>query len=390
MIEVIDASNILQKEVITLPPLSVLIKPASSSCNLKCSYCFYHSISGHREIENYGVMDIEILEVIVKKALAFADHICTFAFQGGEPTLAGLEFYEKLLEFQKKYNTKRVTINNAIQTNGVNIDDFWSRFLAHNHFLVGLSLDGPKEIHDSNRLDHSDKGSFSRVMAAASLFSKYGVEYNILCVINAHAARHPSKVYNFFKKSNFKYLQFIPCLDPLGDAPGENGYSLSPDRYSYFLKNMFDLWYDDVIRGNMISIRYFDNLVGMLMGYPPEACGMTGQCQCQFVIEANGGVYPCDFYVLDEWYMGNIKEMDFSELVSSTAATAFIDSSRPVDAKCRGCKWFNLCRGGCRRSREPFSDNMPALNYYCSSYREFFQYAGDRLLSLARQLSRRR
>ena len=366
-----------------MPPLSILIKPASGNCNLRCRYCFYHSVSEIREVKSYGIMSLETLETIVEKALRFADGTCTFAFQGGEPTLAGFDFYRKLLEFQNRYNSKRVKINNAIQTNGMVINDVWSKFLAENNFLTGISLDGPKDIHDSMRFDAKGKGSFMKVMDAIQLFDKYHVEYNILSTVNTYVARHTAKVYKFFRKNGFRYLQFIPCLDPLNEKPGGYNYSLTPDRYAQFLKTIFDLWYEDIVKGNRVSIRYFDNLVGMFMGYPPELCGMMGVCSCQFVIEANGGVYPCDFYVIDEWYLGNIKDSGFEELKLSDAGKRFVEVSMPVDPECEVCRWHNLCRGGCRRSREPFVDGRPALNYFCPAYKEFFEYAAPKLQQLA-------
>jgi len=370
-----------------MPPLSLLIKPASGNCNLRCKYCFYHSLTGIREIEDYGIMNIDTLEIIVKKALMFADHVCTFAFQGGEPTLAGLDFYRHLVEFQKKYNTKNIQVNNAIQTNGIVIDDSWAHFFAEKKFLIGISLDGPKEIHDAIRVDARGDGTFNRVMHAIQLFNQYQVEYNILSVINSYVARHIRKTYQFFRKNGFGYLQFIPCLDPLNEKPGGYEYSLTPKRYAYFLKTLFDLWYQDIMNGQKISIRYFDNLVGLFMGMRPEVCGMEGVCNCQFVIEADGGVYPCDFYVLDEWYLGNIKDAGFIELKFSEAGRQFVEVSNHVDPKCVDCRWFRLCRGGCRRSREPFIDGKPALNYFCSSFMEFFEYAAPRLRQIAAMLS---
>ncbi len=233
------------------------------------------------------------------------------------------------------------------------------------------------------RIDARGRGSFNGVMNTVNLFNKYGVEFNILTVVNSFVARHIIKIYNFFKKSNFRYLQFIPCLDPLDQEPGNFEYSLTPERYSYFLKALFDLWYQDILKNNIISIRYFDNLVGMILGYRPEACGMSGECTCYFVIEANGGVYPCDFYVLDKWYLGNIKDTGFGELSSSPKAIEFVESSKHIDPECPNCKWYSLCRGGCRRNREPFIDGKPALNYFCSSYKEFFEYAVPKLYEIA-------
>ena len=373
--------------MIIVPALSLLIKPASSNCNLKCKYCFYHSIAETRRIKSYGLMDINTLELIVKKALNYSEHVCTFAFQGGEPTLVGLEFYKKLIEFEEKYNVNSVKITNVVQTNGILINEEWSKFLSQNNFLVGISLDGPKDIHDSNRVDDNNKGTFKKVMNAISLFNKYKVEYNVLCVVNAYVARHPKKVYEFFKMNKINYLQFIPCIDPLNEESNSYKYSLKPSRYTYFLNSTFDLWYNDICDGNAISIRYFDNLVSMFMGYRAEACGMSGLCECQFVVEADGGVYPCDFYVTDKWLMGNIKDMNIEELYSSEQAKTFINCSKHIDSKCIGCKWYNLCKGGCRRLREPFSNEKPGLNRYCLSFEEFLEYSHERLGSLARKFS---
>ncbi len=372
-----------------MPPLSLLIKPASGNCNLRCKYCFYHDISEHRQTENYGMMKIETLELLVQKAFQHAEHACSFVFQGGEPTLVGLDFFKKLIELEKKYNIKNIQVHNALQTNGMVIDEEWAQFLAQNNFLVGLSLDGPKDIHDAARIDGKNKGTFKQVMHTVQLFEQYKVEYNILFVVNAYVARHVNKVYQFFKKHHFKYLQFIPCLDPLNEKPGGYEYSLTPERYARFLKNLFDMWYDDVVKGNMISIRTFDNYVGMFMGYRPEACGMTGECVCQFVVEADGGIYPCDFYVVDEWYLGNIAETELSEIGACDTAKKFIEVSRHVDPKCKECKWFKICRGGCRRMREPFENGKPVLNYYCPSFMAFFDHAAQRMQQLARMFSKR-
>jgi uncharacterized protein len=370
-----------------MPALNLLIKPASSNCNLRCGYCFYHSLAQNRSTPCYGIMSRETLEVLVKKALAYADGICTFSFQGGEPTLAGLDFYRNLIEFVRKYNHKNLEVRYTIQTNGIAIHDQWCRFFHDNRFLVGISLDGTKDIHDLMRTDRYGKGSYNRVMNAIRLFNKHEVEYNILCVVRNDVARHIRKVYAYFKKKGFTFLQFIPCLDPLGEKPGGYPHSLTTERFTGFLKTAFDLWYGDLMTENKVSIRYFDNLVGMAMGYPPESCGMSGTCIVYQVIEADGGVYPCDFYVFDEWLMGNIHENDFSGLANSAVGRRFVEGSTHVDPECRECQWYGLCRGGCRRDREPVDGSQLLLNRHCAAYREFFSYASDRIFQLARTLS---
>ena len=366
-----------------MPPINFLIKPASSGCNLKCNYCFYRSIAESRQVTSYGIMSEDTLEAIVAKGLQYADQMCSFTFQGGEPTLAGLAFFKKLITLEQKYNIKKVKISNSLQTNGLLIDEDWARFLHDNDFLVGLSLDGPSEIHNLHRVDCNKNGSFSRVMKAARLFDRFNVEYNILSVVTNNSCRFSGKIYDFFKKSGFKYLQFIPCLDPLGTENGQLAYSLKPNDFERFLKCLFDKWYDDFIKGDYISIRYFDNLVHMINGQRPEACSMTGVCKCNCVIEADGGLYPCDFYVFDEWKLGNITENSIKEMIESNTAKSFIKSSEIISEDCKNCEWFQLCRGGCRRECEPLLDNQSRSNYFCSAYKSFFEYAYSRLSHVA-------
>lgn len=371
-----------------MPPLSLLIKPASSLCNMNCRYCFYDDVSEKRLIPSHGLMTDAVLETLVKRALAFADKQCTLAFQGGEPTLAGLAFYRRLVELEQRHNMKHLQINNAIQTNGIAIDAEWARFLADHHFLVGISLDGPREIHDANRMDARGHGSFDRVMTAIQHLKAEKVQFNILSVVTGGSARHADKIYRFFRREGFDFLQFIPCLDPLGEEPFQLNHSLTPGRFGQFLVSLFDLWHDDVLKGNPVSIRWFDNLAGMMLGAPPEACGMSGCCSCQFVVEADGSVYPCDFYVLDEWKVGDIMTDGFSEMRSSPNAERFIRTSLPEDPSCAACTWKTLCRGGCRRSREPFRNGLPALNLQCEAYKRFFAHAVPGLRQIAAMYSK--
>lgn len=369
-----------------MPPINILIKPASSACNLHCSYCFYHDVAENRNQSSYGRMTEATLETIVKKTLEFGESQVGFAFQGGEPTLVGLGFYQKLLEFQKKYNLKKAKISNAIQTNGILIDEEWAVFLSENDFLVGLSLDGPKDIHDLNRIDIQGKGSFNRIQKTIELFNKHKVEYNILCVVTKLVARHIEKVYNFYAKKGFNYLQFIPCLDGLGEQPGLNSYSLTPEIYVNFLKRLFDLWFHDFINGKRISIRMFDNLLQVLMGYHPESCDMKGHCSTNIVIEADGSMYPCDFYVLDKWKTGNILNDNYEEIFQRETGKEFVNVSLDITEQCRLCEWFSICRGGCRRNYEPIIDSETGGNYFCSAYKEFYQYTLPRFREVVRIL----
>ena len=367
-----------------MPPVYFLIKPASSNCNLRCEYCFYQSEALGRKVASYGLMTEETLETIVRKGLEYADRTCGFAFQGGEPTLAGLSFFERLIALERKYVKADVRIMNSIQTNGMLIDENWSRFLHDHRFLVGLSLDGPKDVHDLHRVDAHKEDTFGRVMKAAELFNRYQVEYNILSVVTSNSARHADRIYYFYKKNKFHYLQFINCLDPLEEGHGRSAYSLKPADLEKFLKRLFDRWYEDLMNGEYVSIRYFDNLVGIINGREPEACGMSGICSCNCAIEADSSMYPCDFYMTDSWCLGNIHDMKIEEMLQSKTAERFIKESAAMAPECQECRWRNLCRGGCRRERDGGDSCRPGLNRFCSAYRGFFDYAYDRLVRVAR------
>ena len=370
-----------------MPPINILIKPASSACNMACKYCFYRDVAEHREQAFEGMLSLQKMERVIRAGMEYADHSCSFAFQGGELTLAGLDFYRGLVELQKKYARSGVEIHNAIQTNGMLIDEEWAVFLAENRFLVGLSLDGPAELHNLNRLDTVGEGTFNRVMRAARLMEKHGVEFNILCVVTGRNARSVEKNYRFYRRQGFRWLQFIPCLDSLEQQRGEEKYHLSAENYGDFLIRLFDLWYEDLQRGEYISIRHLDNWLSILLGGQPEVCSMTGQCAVQFVVEGDGGVYPCDFYVLDEWRMGTVGESSFAEMQRGEVAARFIQASLRVPNKCRRCRWYGLCRNGCRRNRMTLLDGEVDRNCYCEAYQRFFSQREKQLMQAARLLA---
>lgn len=372
-----------------MPPVNFLIKPVSGSCNLECSYCFYRSEAENRTVASYGTMSGDTLKAVVEKGLRYSDAVCGFAFQGGEPTLAGLGFFQELVELERKYDTGRVKVLNSIQTNGTLLNEEWARFLHDNHFLVGLSLDGPQEVHDLNRPDRNRNGTWNRVLKAAGLLNRYRVQYNVLSVVTSHSSRHAGKIYDFFKKNGFWYLQFIPCLPPPGTGDNRPAYALKSGDLERFLKKLFDKWYGDFAKGDYVSVRYFDNLVRMIGGQRPEACNMRGTCGCGCVIEADGGMYPCDFYVLDRWKLGNIKTDAVEDMLRSETARTFIKSSETVSETCRKCGWFRLCRCGCRRECEPLPQDGGRANIFCKDYKGFLDYAYERLAHVSDAVSAR-
>ena len=369
-----------------MPDLCVLVKPASSACNLHCRYCFYRDVSRSRENGFAGMLDDETAEILVKKALGFAaGGNCSFLFQGGEPTLRGLEWFERFVSYEKKYTSPGTRVFNSIQTNGILLDDDWADFLSKNAFLTGLSLDGTADIHNSNRCFPDEKGSFNRVIKAAETLRRHNAAFNILSVVTGQSARNIEKIYNFFRRSGFDYLQFIPCLEPLGEERGKAPFALTPPAYGDFLIRLFDLWYAELTRGKYVSIRYFDNLMLMLAGRQPEACNMTGHCGLQFVAEGSGIISPCDFYVLDGMELGNIKKDAFSDIIHSENAHSFIKSSLILPEDCKTCRWYGLCRNGCKRDR---TEETGGKSCYCTAYQTFFSKRINELTAAARLIFR--
>ncbi len=349
----------------------IMIKPVSGSCNIDCSYCFYKDEMRNRAIENYGLMSLRTLEEIVMKALENADDFVTFTFQGGEPTLIGIEFFNSLIKFVAKYNKTQIKVHYAIQTNGLTIDDEWAKFFKTNDFLVGVSLDGPSEIHNSNRIDYNKHGTYKKVIEGIKTLQQYDVDLNILIVVSKLVARRVNKVYNYFKKMGLRHLQFIPAINPIIER--RNSWELNTKEYAEFLMKLFDLWYNDLLSENRTYIRNFENIVGIFLGVPPESCDLRGVCNINSVIESDGMVYPCDFYVLDKYKLGRITDIEFCELSQTKIGTEFIEDSKRVLDDCNDCKYFMLCRNGCKRYRD---DNGKYI--YCSSMRKFYDYSIQR------------
>lgn len=327
--------------------LSVLIKPASSLCNMRCRYCFYADVSEQREIPSYGIMSEDVVKTILRRVKESGAESVTFAFQGGEPTLCGLSYFEGFVK-EAKAVLPHVRVNYSIQTNGLLLDDAFCSFLKGNCFLVGLSLDGYRENHNGFRPDAAGKDTFTRTLATAERLRHFGVDFNILTVVTAPLAKRGEKLWRFYQKNHFEFVQLIPCLAPLsGDVANE--WALTPSAYADFLKEIFPLWVDALMKGEYISIRLFDNLVRQAFGQMPEMCGMCGVCSPQFVIEADGGVYPCDFYVLDEYRCGNLSDNSFDEILQEERMQRFLKPQLPE--ACKVCRFARFCRGGCKRYR---------------------------------------
>ncbi len=355
---------------------NVMIKPASASCNMRCRYCFYTDESSSRQTASYGLMSREVVQSILEKFFSQPAGGFSFAFQGGEPTLAGLPFFQRFMDAEKSLSSVPIKAHHAMQTNGVLLDGVWADFLKENDFLVGLSLDGTRDIHNYFRVGADGKGSYQRTLAAAELLKRRRVPFNILTVVTPAAARHINAIFQDYKKRGFTYQQYIPCLAPLdGEA---NSFTPEPKLLASFWKRLFDLWHQELVQGNYISIRFFDNLVYMLQGKPPELCSMCGHCTIQYLIEADGSVFPCDFYALDEYRLGNILTDTLDDIDRRREELRFIQDSLQPPQECRGCRWAFLCRNGCRRERDRAGKSI-----HCAAYREFFPYAYRRLAQAA-------
>ena len=363
--------------------LSFLIKPSSSACNMRCRYCFFEDEAANREKADLGMMTRETAALLIREAMSSPqgkDGV-HFAFQGGEPTLMGLPFFQYFTEQAAQENQDKRPVSYSIQTNGLALSPAWADFLHDNHFLVGLSLDGLKTIHDELRRDAAGRGTWNRVTKTLALLENRHVEVNLLCVVTSYIAKSPVKVYRALKNLGVNYIQFIPCLDPLEAERGSLRYSLRPADYGRFLCGLFDEWYRDLKNGQYISIRLFDDYVRLAMGLPSGTCATSGRCGGYLVIEGDGSIYPCDFYTLDEWKCGGLGETSLEEIADGPVWRRFTSRSQNHPAACSSCPWENFCGGGC--PRDWYEPNGQTENYYCSAFRQFFDYAGERIAGIA-------
>lgn len=356
---------------------SVMIKPSSALCNMRCGYCFYADEAALRSEARRGIMSEAVSRAILEKFRAAGGDSYAFVFQGGEPTLAGLEFFRRFSAMERELGYPEKGTSHAIQTNGLLIDRDWAAFLKEKDYLVGLSLDGTRDIHDYFRPDAQGRGTYKSVTAAAELLGAADVPFNILSVVTPALARHISSVFSDFKKRGFDYQQYIICLPPM--EPGAKCHTPDEKTLSRFLIQLFDLWYRELMAGHYVSVRYFDNLVRLLRAEPPELCSMCGHCSIQYLIEADGSVYPCDFYALDEYCLGNILTDSLEAIDRRRMELGFIQSSMTPPDGCRACRWKYLCRNGCRRER-----GEDGVNIHCSAYKEFFEHACPGLVQIAR------
>jgi len=364
-----------------MQPFTLLIKPSGSDCNVDCTYCFYKCRSAQIGRGRQRMTE-QVLEKLIKDYMALRFPLAGFAWQGGEPTLMGLDFFAKAVEFQKKYGYPGQEVGNSLQTNAILLDEKWCRFLHENRFLVGISIDGPKEYHDHYRLDHAGRGTWDRVMRAIENCKKCDVAFNTLTLLNDVNVEHPDEVFDFLVGLGVKFLQFIPCVE-LDPATGKvTDFSITPQQYAEFQCRIFDRWVD--YGPGKLSIRDFDSILTYYATGRHTICTFDRQCSQYIVIEHTGDAFCCDFFVEPKWRLGNIFETPIDKLAASPLKRKFARSKKNLCNKCLICSHLAICRGGCMKDRAPFDrENFGRESYYCQAYKRFFDYAGPRFMQIA-------
>ncbi|MFB0554976.1 MAG: anaerobic sulfatase maturase [Phycisphaerae bacterium] len=331
-------------------------------------------------------MSDEVLEKLVKDYMELRFQLAGFAWQGGEPTLMGLDFYKKVVELQKKYGSPGQEVGNSLQTNAILLNDEWCRLLHENKFLVGVSIDGPKEMHDYYRLDHSGSGTFDKVMRAIEMCKEHKVEFNTLTLLNARNVEHPDEVFDFLVGLGTKYLQFIPCVELETATNKVTDFSITPQQYGEFLCRIFDRWYEYGPR--KLSIRDFDSFLSYYVTGKHTICTFDKQCSQYIVIEHKGDAFCCDFFVEPMWRLGNIFETPIEKLAASGTKRTFARAKQNICNKCLVCRHLAVCRGGCMKDRAPFDrDNFGRESYFCEGYKLFFDYAIPRFIQIAADIN---
>jgi uncharacterized protein len=367
----------------------ILAKPAGPDCNMACTYCFYSgtcSLFGETKTHR---MNEAVLEEMIRQVMSQSGTEVSIGWQGGEPTLMGREFFEKAVKLETRFGRGKV-VGNGLQTNGILIDRAWARFFKQFSFLIGLSHDGPEHIHDHYRKTKRGRGSWSRVTDSAKLMLDEGVSVNALTVVNDYSVRFPQEIYESHKGLGLTYMQFIPCVEldpqnPSAIAP----FSVSPEEYGAFLCRIFDLWRSDFSDGvPTTSIRFFESLLFAYAGFTPPECTLTGICGPYVVVEHNGDVYSCDFFVEPRWRLGNIMDGSLTAMLNSPAQDEFGRQKSDVGPLCTACAWLGLCRGGCTKDRI-HNPSDPRLNYLCGAFKLFFAHADGNMRQLVSEWRKR-
>jgi uncharacterized protein len=392
-----------------------MVKPIGAICNLDCTYCYYlHKEQLLGSTKNFRISD-EILETHIRQYIEGQDRSeVVFSWQGGEPTLLGLEFFQKVVELEQKYKKPNQRIENDLQTNGTLLDGEWGAFLKKHGFLVGLSIDGPKELHDRYRLAKDGKPTFGKVYAAAQMLHRHGVPFNALCVVNRVNAKRPLDVYRFLKNEiRPREMQFIPCVEPkdfkhtapqkwdpatfpVQDSPGAHpgnpdsvvtDWSVDPDDWGYFLCKVWDDWYRRDV--GEVFVNHFETAVAQWKGLDSQLCIYHEFCGKGVALEHDGNLYSCDHYVYPEYKLGNILEISSSRMVFSEEQRKFgLNKFNSLPRQCKECDFLFACNGECPKNRVIRTrDGEPGLNYLCSGLQKYWRHIDKDVKDICRRLA---
>jgi len=388
------------------PAFHIMAKPVGPLCNLDCKYCFYLEKENLYPNTSQWAMPEQVMESFIRQTIrAHSTPTVNFSWQGGEPTLLGVDYFRKIVELEKKYaNGKK--IDNAFQTNGVLLNDEWCEFFAQHHFLIGLSIDGPRHLHDKFRVDKGQKPTFDKVMRGLRLLEKHGVEFNTLTVLQRHNADYPLEVYSFLKETGSGFIQFIPIVERIATTRPADGLSLvlptydeeakvsewavDPEQFGRFLCTVFDEWVRKDVGKYFVQL--FDVALESWAGYPQNLCLFSETCGTALALEHNGDLYSCDHFVYPENKLGNIMEDLMKSMVSSPQQVKFgLDKQNTLPRYCRQCEVRFACNGECPKNRFLRTpDGEPGLNYLCAGYKMFFQHIDPYMRFMANELNARR
>ena len=397
-------------ETFTSQMFHVMAKPIGPICNLDCEYCYYlHKEDLYPETKSWR-MTPETLETYIQQYIAAqpaGPEEITFAWQGGEPTLLGIEFFKRIVELEKKYARPGQKIANALQTNGVLLDDEWCEFFKQEGFLIGLSIDGPAELHDRYRYDKKGEGTFAAVLKAMKLLQRHKVEFNALVVVNRENSLHGRRVYTYLRDNGVEFMQFIPIVERRGvgvhpeggiaEAESDHKWdhlvssrSVAPEQYGKFLCEIFDEWVKRDV--GKVFIQIFDQALAAWLDLEPSLCVFRKQCGRALAIEHNGDLYSCDHYVEPDYKLGNIHELPIIELVNSERQIQFgIDKEATLPQYCLDCEVRFACNGECPKNRFiDTPDGEAGLNYLCGGYKLFFNHIDELMKQMAIELKAKR
>lgn len=381
----------------TPPSFHLLAKPTGAICNLDCEYCFFLTKEQLYPGSKFRMTD-DLQETYIQQLLAaHQTPEVTIAWQGGEPTLMGLAFFQRSIELVEKHKKPGQQVSHTIQTNGTKLDDDWAKFFKQNHFLVGLSVDGPQPLHDTYRVDKRGRGTFDQVMQGLKVLQKHQVDVNILCTVNAANGDHPLTVYRFFRDElKAEFMQFIPIIERINEDGSTliqagnqvTERSVKPEQFGQFLNTVFDEW----VRRDVgkIFIQHFDAALANWVGVPPSVCIFSKTCGNALALEHNGDLYCCDHFVEPAYKLGNIQDTPMIEMVASDRQRQFGQAKLDtLPQYCRDCAVRFACNGGCPKNRFAETPNgEPGLNYLCAGYKAFFTHI-DKPMRLMANLLRK-